>query len=219
MADDRTCDVTDRWIAVWVHVRGLEVTEVDGWPLVHTRSRTRESELICCDPGTEAFCALMRHVDGDPRAMLTVIAPDVEPYAALELPVGVRVDRHDETLMSMPLKPVHALPHPAEFTSRWDVAGNSVTLRLEAFGQVAAEGTVGVLDDDAVFDAIETSPGFQRRGLGTCVMSMLTSYALDHGATDGVLAASAQGRALYEALGWDATLQMRSLMGSPATRA
>lgn len=43
---------------------------------------------------------------------------------------------------------------------------------------------------------------------------MLTSYSLDKGATRGVLAATHQGRLLYEALGWDVTLKMRSLMGT-----
>lgn len=204
--------LTEQWIAAWAHVRDIEVTELDGWPLVHTRSRTRESELICSDPGPEAFRALMRHIDGDPRAMLTVIAKDVTPYEKLTLPPGVRVDRDDETLMTIDLAPTPA-SHDAEFTARWDLEGNSVTLRLESAGRVASEGTVGVLGGIAVFDAVETSPGFQRRGLGSCVMSMLSSYALDHGAKGGVLAATAQGRAMYESLGWDVALEMRSLMG------
>lgn len=206
-------ELTQRWIAAWVHVRGLEVTELEGWPLVHTRSRTREHELICADPGPRAFAGLMHQVAGDPRAMLTVIAEDVAPYAAVDLPGGVRVDRDDETLMTSILAPASA-HHDDELAARWDVVGNGVTLRLETADQLAAEGTVGVLGDVAVFDAIETSPSFRRRGLGSCVMAMLTSYALDLGATDGILAASAPGRALYESLGWDVALEMRSLMGT-----
>ncbi len=207
-------DVVARWIAVWVHTRRHEVSQLDGWPLIHTRSRTRESELICTDPGPEAFSALTRHVDGNPRAMLTVVAEDIRPYAELDLPPGVRVDRDDETLMTTILKADDGRSHGAEFTSRWDIEGSAVTVRLEADGRVAAEGTVGVLGQDAVFDAIETSPGFQRRGLGACVVSMLTSYAVDHGATHGVLAATNQGRSLYESLGWSVTREMRSLMGT-----
>ena len=207
-------ELPQRWIAAWVHVRGLEVSQLDGWPLVHTRSVTRESELICSDPGPGAFSELMRHIDGDPRAMLTVVAEDVQPYAALELPPGVCVDRHDETLMSVVLTPMDVPAPDSEFTSRWDIQGNSVKLSLAANGRVAAEGTVGVLGKEAVYDAIETMPGFQRRGLGRCVVSMLTSYALDHGAKHGVLAATSQGRMLYESLGWEVSLGMRSLMGT-----
>lgn len=205
--------LAEQWILAWAHVRGIEVTELDGWPLVHTRSSTRESELICSDPGPAAFSSLIRHIAGDPRAMLTVIAQDVSPYEDLSLAPGVRVDRDDETLMTHTLAPVPT-SHDAEFTARWDLQGNCVVLRLETANQVASEGTVGVLGDIAVFDAVETSPGFQRRGLGSCVVSMLTSYALDHGATNGILAATAQGRALYESLGWGVTLEMRSLMGT-----
>lgn len=206
-------ELTQRWITAWVHVRSLEVSQLDGWPLVHTRSRTRESELICSDPGPEAFMTLTRHIDGDPRAMLTVIAEDIEPYASLQLPPGVRVDRDDETLMTVQLTPVATPTHDSSLRSRWDIEGNSVTLRLETGDSVAAEGTIGVLGDVAVFDAIETSPRFRRRGLGRSVVSMLTSYALDHDATNGLLAATSQGRMLYESLGWDVALRMRSLMG------
>ncbi len=205
--------LTQRWIAAWVHARGIEVTRLDGWPLVHTRSRTRESELICTDPGPQAFAGLMKHVADDARAMLTVVTPDRAPYAALALPSGVRIDRDDETLMTSTLVQT-SISHDRGFVARWDVGDDSVTLRLEHDGAVAAEGTVGVLGEDAVFDAIETSPRFRRRGLGACVMSMLTSYALDHGATYGLLAATAQGRAMYESLGWDVSLEMLSLMGA-----
>ena len=48
--DHRTERLVERWIATWVHARGLETSTVDGWPLVHVRSRTRETELICIDP-------------------------------------------------------------------------------------------------------------------------------------------------------------------------
>ena len=72
----------------------------------------------------------MRHIDGDPRAMLTVIAEDIEPYAALSLPPGVRVDRDDETLMTVGLSASRRRTRLG-VTSRWDITGNCVTLRLE----------------------------------------------------------------------------------------
>ncbi len=79
---------------------------------------------------------------------------------------------------------------------------------------MAAEGTVGVLGTDAVFDAVETSPTFRRSGLGRHVMGALTTWSVDHGATTGLLAASADGVGLYSALGWDRCLAMWSLMGT-----
>ena len=79
---------------------------------------------------------------------------------------------------------------------------------------MAAEGTAGVLGSDAVFDGVETSPGHRRRGLGRHVMSALTTWAIDQGATFGLLAASADGAELYRSLGWDETLAMWSIMGA-----
>jgi GNAT superfamily N-acetyltransferase len=207
-------EVVERWISTWVHARALETTDVDGWPLVHVRSRTRESELICIDPGPDAFADLFRHVDGDARAMLTVIADEVSPYTALELPPGVRVDRDDETLMTTTFVSIDSPPLDPQLTARWDIDDHRARYVLESGDRVAAEGTIGMLDEDATFDAVETTPAFQRRGLGRHVMATLTAYALESGARRGVLAASAQGRLLYESLGWEPAYEMLSLMGA-----
>ncbi|MCB5911191.1 GNAT family N-acetyltransferase [Streptomyces pinistramenti] len=55
----------------------------------------------------------------------------------------------------------------------------------------------------AVFDMIGTAAGHRRRGLGRLVMAALAARAAAAGATQGVLVASPEGRALYEALGWE----------------
>jgi predicted DCC family thiol-disulfide oxidoreductase YuxK len=47
-----------------------------------------------------------------------------------------------------------------------------------------------------------TAPEHQRRGLGTAVMAALTTAAMGLEAATGILGATEQGRALYEALGW-----------------
>ncbi|MEV7396026.1 GNAT family N-acetyltransferase [Aeromicrobium sp. NPDC092404] len=207
-------ELVERWITTWRHARALEASVLDGWPLVHVRSRTRESELICIDPGPDAFFALFEHIDGDPRAMLTVIASDADPYLALDLPAGVRVDRDDETLMTTRFTPIDAPLLDAGLTPRWDIDEHRTRYVLESGDRVAAEGTIGILGEDATFDAVETTPAFQRRGLGRHVMATLTTYAMECGAQRGVLAASAQGRRLYESLGWDSAFEMLSLMGT-----
>lgn len=207
-------EIVERWITTWAHARGLETSTVDGWSLVHVRSRTRETEVICIDPGTDAFAGLARHVEGDPRAMLTVIADDVRPYQEMALPPGVRVDRDDETLMTTTFAPIDAPALDPRFTSQWDVDDHRARYLVEAGERVAAEGTIGILGEEATFDAVETTPAFQRRGLGRHVMAALTAYALEAGARRGVLAASAQGRLLYESLRWDPACEMLSLMGA-----
>lgn len=69
-------------------------------------------------------------------------------------------------------------------------------------GSVAARGQVAVTGETCVFDQIVTAPDHQRRGLGSAVMATLTTAAMELGAATGILGATVQGRALYEALGW-----------------
>lgn len=62
--------------------------------------------------------------------------------------------------------------------------------------RLAASGPYGVID------RVRTRAADQRRGMGSAVMTMLANRALDEGLTTGLLSASADGRALYAALGW-----------------
>jgi len=205
-------DLAMRWVRGWAHIHASHVEHVDGWPLVHVRRASRETEILCVDPGRAAFEALARHTAHDPREMLTVIARDLSAYHAPPLPPGLRVERDDEMFMTTTLA-ASTVPVPVGLTPRWVVDGPRANYMLDDGKRLAAEGTVGVLGTDAVFDAVETSPAHQRHGLGRHVMSLLTMWAADHGATTGLLAASADGAGLYTALGWDATLKLWSLMG------
>lgn len=211
---DRSRHIFDAWLDTWAHIRSLTPTTLDGWALVPVAAPSRQTELVCLDPGLDAFVSLSRHVAGDPRAMLTVAAHDAAPYLQLGPPGGTRIDRDDETLMATVLTPAPITPLADDFSSRWDVDKNRITYTVEAGGQVAAQGSVGVLGDTATFDGVETTPSFQRRGLGRHVMLTLSHRAMSDGAVHGVLAASDQGRQLYLALGWTTELEMLSLMGS-----
>lgn len=73
---------------------------------------------------------------------------------------------------------------------------------LAANGDVAAIGHVAVIGDFAIYDRIETHQDHRRRGLGRAVMNALEVLARARRATRGVLVATADGRALYETLGW-----------------
>lgn len=212
MSDDSA--LVQTWIRAWAHVRGVPVVEVDGWPRLHLASVTRETELICLDPGVATFQSLLRHIAGDQRAMLTILGRELGPYDQIGLPDDVRLDRHDETLMTTDLVPAEQIAIESAFTTGWDHDRDVTTYWVELGGRVAAEGSVGVLGDHAAFDAVETTPRFRRRGLGRHVMANLTNHALAAGAHQGVLAASRQGRLLYESIGWETRLQLRSFMGA-----
>ena len=103
---------------------------------------------------------------------------------------------------------------PAYDVQREVEGDQCLAIRLVRDEGVAAEGHVAVRGDDAVFDRIETMPGFRRQGLATWVMGELTGYAMGQGATTGLLTASAEGAALYTSLGWERVAPVRSLMGS-----
>ena len=201
-----------RWVRAWAHARGLRVEHVDGWPLVHVGEPSRDTEIVCVDPGRAEFEQLARHTAHDRREMLTVFGRDLSAYHAPPLPSGLRVDRDDEVFMTTTLAPSPS-PPPDGFAARWDIDDTGATYSLDDGARIAAEGKVGVLGSDAVFDQVETSPAHRRRGLGHHVMGALTAWAVDQGATDGLLAASMDGAGLYTSLGWEPSLAMWSLMG------
>lgn len=205
-------DLVMRWVHTWAHARELQVDEVDGWPLIHVLGPSRDTEIVCVEPGRAAFERLARHTAGDPREMLTVFGRDLATYHAPPLAPGLRVDRDDELFMTTTLVAEPA-PVPGGFHGHWVIDGPRAEYAIDDGERIAAEGTAGVLGSDAVFDAVETSPTHRRRGLGRHVMGALTTWAVEAGATTGLLAASAEGAGLYTAIGWDTTLSMWSLMG------
>lgn len=73
---------------------------------------------------------------------------------------------------------------------------------LDSRGEVAAIGRVVRVGDFAIYDRIETHAAHRRRGLARAVMRVLETTARARGASRSVLVATAEGRMLYEALGW-----------------
>ena len=80
-------DLVMRWVRSWAHVRGLRVDQVDGWPLVHVRGTSRDTEIVCVDPGRAAFERLAQHTAHDPREMFTVFGHDLAAYVEPPLPI------------------------------------------------------------------------------------------------------------------------------------
>ncbi|MGW3913784.1 GNAT family N-acetyltransferase, partial [Streptomyces sp. NPDC005070] len=81
-------------------------------------------------------------------------------------------------------------------------AGLTRALVRSADGAFAARGQVAVTGSAYAIDQVETDPAHQRRGLGRLLMNTLAEVAAGQGATAGVLVATPEGRALYEAVGW-----------------
>jgi predicted GNAT family acetyltransferase len=72
---------------------------------------------------------------------------------------------------------------------------------------------VSVVGEHAVYDRIVTEEEFRRRGLGSYVMRALTAGVLEDDVTTGLLMASADGRALYEFLGWQHLIDVFVIRG------
>ena len=84
----------------------------------------------------------------------------------------------------------------------------------DSSGFIAAKGRAALVGPFAIYDQIETHEAHRRRGLGRVVMHALrksvSNYSVDH----GLLVATADGRELYNALGW----QMHSLFTTAAIK-
>lgn len=131
--------------------------------------------------------------DGAPRAAEDVVAPWLAPGWTLG---------HPGFLMTTELRhtPVTV---PGGHSLRTWVQGGVIRAAVTApDGALAARGQIAPTGATAVADRIATSPLHRRKGLGSVVMHTLQRAALESGARTGVLVGTAEGRALYEALGW-----------------
>jgi len=84
----------------------------------------------------------------------------------------------------------------AEYANRFEAVARHVD------GSLAARGVLGIHGTIAVYDQIVTEAQFGRRGLGSAIMAELGRLAVRRGATEWLLVATADGKALYERLGW-----------------
>ncbi|MEU8683259.1 GNAT family N-acetyltransferase [Streptomyces sp. NPDC048611] len=125
----------------------------------------------------------------EPQYLMTTDRP-APPGAGDGLPSGYRLEVVDEGAGVYEAR-VHTGSGPALAAS-----GRA------ALTTGAAGGRPAPYAPSVVFDMIGTEPAHRRRGLGRAVMDALARRAVERGARQGVLVASPEGRALYEAMGW-----------------
>jgi len=107
-----------------------------------------------------------------------------------------------EYLMAVALRNIAAVaPDGYRLSQCTSGAVSDVELR-DLDGQLAARGRVAHSEGVATFDQIVTEPAHQRKGLGRVVMATLANLSIAREASVGVLVATEQGRALYQAIGW-----------------
>ena len=204
-------DLARRWLEGWSAATGHPWTDEDGIVRIEALMASRRFEYLLVEPDDEEFTSITALIDGDSRDVVTVFTNNPGHYLVPHS--GLVVDRDDEAFMTRALESAES-PVPEGFELQWDDQGDRAGLHLIQGAQLAASGKLAVVGTDAVFDRIETMPRYQRRGLGSLVMQLLTSRALELGAEFGLLAASADGQALYKTLGWRSRCAMLMFRGT-----
>jgi GNAT superfamily N-acetyltransferase len=201
-ADDQ---LLQTWIDGWSACRGYEPHRDGRSTSVLRPDQQNETEHFLFEPPTELFLELADETRRDPHRLLTVVTNRAQELIDAAGPLRMRVTDQQQSLMSVDMhgQDVEDPRVPGDdFTLERssDGACRSVTVRTGA--EVVTRGSVSVVGDYAVYDRIVTEEGFRRRGLASYVMRALTARVLEDDVTTGLLLASADGRALYEFLGW-----------------
>jgi len=192
------------WLSGWAVCRGYQPEDHHSSVSV-VRPDRDETEHFVFEPTTGLLAGLASETRQDPARVLTVATRRMDELLGEAHREGLRVTDRRQSLMRMemhgqdvedPLAPEDGITF--ERTRQGDC--RHVTVLVD--GEAAARGSVTVVDDYAVYDRIETEERFRRRGMGTYVMRLLTAGVLEEEVTTGLLMASADGRALYEFLGW-----------------
>ncbi|MEU4385611.1 GNAT family N-acetyltransferase [Promicromonospora sp. NPDC023805] len=188
-----------QWVLGWAVSRGTAppVEQAEGFRIdVGLPHHVARYVLLDADE------AAVRRVAGSVTVANTWLKVFVAPeLVASWLPPGW-TSGPPTVLMATELRPSEVRAPDGYALAAETEAGVTFVRVLSADGAVAARGQIAVTGESAVVDQVGTDPAHQRRGLGSLVMRTLANDAVARGASTGVLGASAEGRALYEALGW-----------------
>lgn len=147
----------------------------------------------------KAFSELARSIE-EPGIYIEAPAPH---EAAVPLLPERWTVRDRAFLMTIAFDVPDSRPVPAGYQLATHEEGAAIKVEvMSEGGELAASGFAGMVGEHTVFDQILTQPAHRRLGLGSVVMGALTRRALERGASQGVLIATPDGRALYQILGW-----------------
>jgi GNAT superfamily N-acetyltransferase len=91
---------------------------------------------------------------------------------------------------------------PAGYSIKTNQIGEAIEVRVKSSaGELAASGYAAETPDAFIYDRIVTTPKHRRKGLGNAVMKALQRAKRSCGKPE-LLVATADGRSLYETLGW-----------------
>lgn len=194
------------WVHGWCTSRGFDAPQPAGdafWS--YPNEDGRERELLWPDPATEIDADLLATIGASSRpTWVTVATYDVSSTQGLLAERGVVPAGWPEWLMSTELGLHRPVACPDGFTSTIDVHDGVLTGEVRgSANELACSGRMALTPGGgAVADRIVTEEGFRRRGFGRYLMTELGAAAQTAGATYGLLIASVEGHALYEAIHW-----------------
>ena len=194
------------WVYGWCASRGFDAPQPVGdafWSYPHEDGRERE--LLWPDPETDIDADLLATIGASSRpTWVTVATHDVSGTQGLLAERGVVPAGWPEWLMSSELVVDGAAVCPDGFTSTVDRRDGVLVGEIRgADNELACSGQMALTPGGAaVADRIMTEEGFRRQGFGRFMMTELGRAARDAGATYGLLIASVEGHALYEAMRW-----------------
>ncbi|NEX92636.1 GNAT family N-acetyltransferase [Caulobacter sp. 17J65-9] len=192
-------DLVAAWVKGWTLARGTAAPtpEADGWRVEVGWPDQRARYVFA---GLSSALPRLGATIDEPFVLLKACA---EPQALADvLPPGWSV-RRPGFFMACEGSPAREGPVPCGYALEQAEEGPAVVVRLRApDGTEAALGRTVVTDGLTVYDRIVTDEAHRRRGCGRAVMTALHALARERGAPSGVLVATAEGRLLYEALGW-----------------
>jgi GNAT superfamily N-acetyltransferase len=201
-ADD---ELLQTWISGWSACRGYEPHDDGRSTSVLLTDQQDQTEHFVFEPSVDEFLALAAETKQDPMRVLTVVTNRMQELIDAADPLSMRVTDRQQSLMRVDMhgQDVEDPRAPGDdFTLERSSDGACRRVVVRSGGELAARGSVSVVGDYAVYDRIVTEENFRRRGLGSYVMRALTAAVLEDDVTAGLLMASADGRALYEFLGW-----------------
>ena len=206
MPGDAVAQIAAEWVAGWCVSRGFEPPERVGnafWSRPHEDGRDRE--LLWANPDEPIDADLLATIGASATpTWVTVATHDVSTMQGTLAERGVVPAGWPEWLMSVALDSLPDAACPDGFDCRLDQRGQVIFAEIRtADNQLAASGQLALSPGGgAVADRIVTEEAFRRRGLGRHLMARLNAAARAAGATHGLLIASSDGHALYQALGW-----------------
>lgn len=193
--------ITSAWVAGWTVSRGTPPAAVEPWGYrIDVGLPTHVFRHVLPAPDAVSVGKLCAEIT-EPNAWLKVMA---EPAEVAEwITPGWTVPDDPGFMMTKALDAGARPPAPEGYARTTETRDGVIRVRIVApDGTLAASGRLAPTGRTAVADRIETHPEHRRRGLGGNVMRTLEAAGAQAGAVTGVLAATREGLALYDSLGW-----------------